>query len=95
MNWVNAMPRYRAATPSKVLPPMLNALKPGQQLLFIRPLTEGVANWKAPWTQRSGDARRNGARSSATTSSSVGGVAPHNYRGSCCIADSAILYKKV
>ncbi len=51
MNWVNAMARYRAATPSKVLPPMLNALKPGQQLLFIRPLTEGVANWEAPWTQ--------------------------------------------
>ena len=29
---------------------MLNKLKPGQQVLYIRPLTEGVIGWKAPWT---------------------------------------------
>jgi mannosyltransferase len=96
MNWVNAMARYRASTPSKVLPPMLNVLKPGQQLLFIRPLTEGVANWEAPWTQMV-------RRRSAQWLQIIGddkqlveeAVAPHNYRGSCCIADAAILYKKV
>jgi len=24
-----------------------------------------------------------------------GAVAPHNYRGSCCVSDSAIVYTKV
>ena len=50
VNWINAMPRYRAAQPAKVLTPMLNKLKHGQQVLYIRPLTEGVIGWKAPWT---------------------------------------------
>ena len=30
--------------------PLINSLKPGQQLLFIRPMTEGAQNWQAPWT---------------------------------------------
>lgn len=96
MNWVNAMATYRAATPAKVLTPMLNALKPGQQLLFIRPLTEGVSNWEAPWTQL---VRRRSAEWLAIIGNDKQFVeeatAPHNYRGSCCIADAAILYKKV
>jgi mannosyltransferase len=96
MNWVDAMKRYEAATPSKVLPPMLNALKPGQQVLFIRPLTEGVANWNAPWTK---EIRRRSAQWGAIIAADKQlvqeAVAPANYRGSCCIADSAVLYKKV
>jgi mannosyltransferase len=95
VNWINALSRYRAATPSKVLPPMLNALKPGQQVLYIRPLTEGVIGWKAPWTAQI-----------RTASARWGEIlqddkhlkrelwAPHNYRGACCVADSAILYIK-
>ncbi len=50
VNWINAMPRFRAAQPTKVLTPMLKNLKAGQQVLYIRPLTEGVIGWKAPWT---------------------------------------------
>jgi hypothetical protein len=95
VDWINAMPRYRAAHPAKVLPPLLNKLKSGQQVLFIRPLTEGVAGWKAPWT-----------REIRTRSAQWGKIlgddkqlkmeawAPHNYLGACCVADSAILYIK-
>jgi hypothetical protein len=95
VNWINALPRYRAAQPAKVLTPMLTELKPGQQVLYIRPLTEGVQGWKAPWTSEI-----------RTRSAQWGEIlqndrqfkreawAPHNYRGACCVADSAILYVK-
>jgi mannosyltransferase len=99
MNWVNAEARYQAAAPAKVLPPLLNSLKPGQQVLFIRPLTEGVENWEAPWTSL---IRRRSAQWGAIIQADVNSGllqkeawAPHHYRGSCCIADAAVLYKKV
>jgi len=96
MDWINALQRYRAAVPAKVLPPMLAALKPGQQVLFIRPLTEGASNWEAPWTLL---VRRRSAQWGAIISADKQLVpeawAPHNYRGACCVADSAVLYKKV
>jgi mannosyltransferase len=96
MNWVNALTRYKNAIPSKVLPPILNALRPGQQLLFIRPLTEGAQNWQAPWTVL---IRRRSAQWGAIIAADKSLVreawAPHNYRGACCVADSAVLYKKV
>ncbi|HEX3801822.1 MAG TPA: glycosyltransferase family 39 protein [Solirubrobacteraceae bacterium] len=95
MNWVNAMKRYRAADPSKVVPKLLNSVKPGQQVLFIRPLTEGVANWEAPWTSL---VRRRTAEwfqiIDKDKQFKEEAWAPHNYRGACCIADSAVLYVK-
>lgn len=96
MNWINAMPRYAAENVTKVLRPELNALKPGQQLLWIRPLTEGESNWEAPWTVM---VRRRSAQYGAIIAADKQLVAeawaPHNYRGSCCIANSAVLYRKV
>ncbi len=96
MNWINAMSRYRASNPWKVVPRLLNAMKPGQQLLFIRPLTEGEANWDAPWTVM---VRRRSAQWGLIINQDPQlkqiAVAPENYRGACCIADAAILYKKV
>ncbi len=95
MNWINAMARYRAADPWKVLPAELQALKPGQQVLYIRPLTEGVAGWKAPWTA---EIRTRSAQWGEILwkdkQFKMEAVAPHNYRGACCVADSAILYVK-
>jgi mannosyltransferase len=95
VDWINAMARYRAAIPSKVLPPMLNDLKKGQQVLFIRPLTEGETGWDAPWTS---EIRTRSAQWGKILSDdkqlSVEAWAPHNYLGSCCVADSAILYVK-
>lgn len=96
MNWVNAQARYEASVPDKVLPALLNSLKSGQQILFIRPLTEGISNWEAPWTSL---IRRRSAQWGAILAADKQlkpeAWAPHNYRGSCCIADAAVLYKKV
>ena len=95
-NWVNALPRYKAENVTATVDGMLNALKPGQQLLFIRPMTEGALNWKAPWTF---EIRKRSAQYGAIIAADKQLVqvatAPHYYRGACCIADSAVLYKKV
>ncbi len=96
VNWVDAMKRYRAAKPSQVVPKLLSSLKDGQQLLVIRPLTEGTAGWVAPWTK---EIRRRSAQWLQIIGKDkqlvIEATAPENYRGACCIADAAILYKKV
>lgn len=95
-NWVNAMKRYRAENVTSTVDSMLSSLKPGQQLLYIRPMTEGALNWKAPWTAeiRTRSAQY-GAIIQADKQLVQVATAPHYYRGACCIADSAVLYKKV
>ncbi len=96
MNWVHALRRLKAATVATTLAPLVASLKPGQQVLFVRPMTEGAQSWQAPWTEY---VRRRSAQWSAALAAdrSLKPVswAPHNYRGSCCVADSAILYQKV
>lgn len=73
-------------------------MRPGQQLLFIRPLTEGAQNWKAPWTYaiRLRSAQWGGALSAevANGTLAVRATAPDVYREACCVADSAVLYRK-
>ena len=78
---------------------MVASLRRGQQVLFVRPLTEGAQNWKASWTVL---VRRRSAQFGAILQNDVDNgtlkvvaVAPHNYRGACCVADSAVLYQKV
>jgi uncharacterized membrane protein len=96
MDWVDALTRLQQAQASHTLIPLLASLRVGQQVLFMRPLTEGVKNWKAPWTQL---VRRRsaqwGAILLADRSFRAVWVAPHNYRGACCVGDSAVLYQKV
>jgi MFS family permease len=96
MDWIDALKRLQHANPQATLGPLLASLKPGQQILYVRPLTEGVSNWKAPWTQL---VRRRaaqwGAILAADHSLRAVAVAPHNYRGACCVANSAVLYQKV
>ena len=96
MDWVNALDRLKAANPRATLAPLLASLKPGQQILYVRPLTEGADNWQAPWTQL---VRRRAAQWGALLAGDRSlrevAVAPHNYRGACCVADSAVLYQKV
>jgi mannosyltransferase len=98
MNWVNALQRLKDTNPQATLDPLVASLKPGQQLLYVRPLTEGAQNWQAPWTQL---VRRRSAQWGQILQNDVNsGIlkpeawAPHNYRGSCCVADSAVLYQK-
>jgi MFS family permease len=96
MDWVDALPRLEKAAPSATLAPLLASLRPGQQLLYVRPLTEGAQNWEAPWTRL---VRRRsaqwGALLAADRSLKPVAVSPLTYRGACCVADSAVLYKKV
>jgi hypothetical protein len=99
MNWVYALKRLRAAQPAAVLDPLVASLRPGQQLLFVRPLTEGAQNWKSNWTAL---VRRRSAQLGQILQNDVDrGMlrqvvwAPHNYRGASILADSAVLYQKV
>jgi len=99
MNWVKALHRLTNTNPRATLTPLVNALKPGQHLLFVRPLTEGAQNWEAPWTRM---VRRRSAQWGQLLQDDVTrGVlrpvnsAPHYYRGACCVGNSAVLYQKV
>jgi hypothetical protein len=96
MNWVDALTRLQDANPNTTLNRLIATLRPNQQVLFLRPLTEGAQNWQAPWTQL---VRRRSAQWGALLASDPSlkpvAWAPHNYRGSCCVADSALLYRKL
>lgn len=98
MNWVNAYTRLKDTDPRATLNALVGSLQPGQRLLYTRPLTEGAMQWNAPWSTL---VRRRAAQWGALISTDphlrpiAGAVAPHNYRGSCCVADSAVIYAKV
>jgi mannosyltransferase len=96
MNWVDALTRLQNANPNTTLNGLIATLRPNQQVLFVRPLTEGAQNWQAPWTKL---VRRRSAQWGALFASNSNlkpvAWAPHNYRGSCCVADSALLYRKL
>jgi mannosyltransferase len=98
MNWVNALSRLKHANPAATLDPLVASLRRGQQLLYVRPLTEGAKNWEAPWTQL---IRRRAAQWGAILwADSKSGVlkaeqwAPHDYTAAPDIANSAVLYVK-
>jgi mannosyltransferase len=98
MNWVDAKTRLEHADPRATLDPLVASLTPGQQLLYVRPLTEGAQNWNAPWTQL---VRRRSAQWGALLEADVSAgvlrpvaVAPHSYGGACCVSDTAVLYEK-
>jgi mannosyltransferase len=95
MNWVDALKRLQDANPNTTLNRLIATLRPNQQVLFVRPLTEGAQNWQAPWTRL---VRRRSAQWGALLASNPSlkpvAWAPHTYRGSCCVANSALLYRK-
>ena len=96
MDWVNALSRYRAANPNKIVPKLLSTVKVGQEILYIRSLTEGEINWKAPWTTEIQDRSAQWGRILQDDKQLVPvASAPAYYPGSCCVANSAVLYKKV
>ncbi len=51
MDWIDALDRLRAARVEQQLLPLVAALRPGQHLLLIRPVTPFNDNWNAPWTR--------------------------------------------
>jgi mannosyltransferase len=99
MNWVNVLDAIKRTNPVTTADRLVAQLRPGQQLLFVRPLTEGAQNWKAPWTVW---VRRRSAQWGAVFARDVSdgvlrqvATAPINYPGACCVADSAVLFKKL
>jgi mannosyltransferase len=99
MDWVHALKRLQNAPPAATLNPLIASLKPGQQLLYVRPLTEGANNWKAPWTSL---VRLRAAQWGQILQNDVNAgvlkpvaVAPDNYRQPSILAYSAVLYQKL
>ena len=99
MNWVDALTRLQNTAPAPTLDPLVASLRPGQHLLYVRPLTEGITNWKASWTYL---VRLRAAQWGQILQDDVNrgmlkmvAVAPHNYRGASILAYSAVLYQKV
>ena len=94
MDWVDALTRLQHANPQTTLAPLLASLKPGQHLLYVRPITSTVADWNAPWTQL---VRRRSAQWDAILWADPRlqaiAWAPHYYHAACCVADSAVLYQ--
>jgi mannosyltransferase len=98
MDWDNAEARLRQAAPAATLGSLVASLRPGQQLLFVRPLTEGARNWKSSWASLV-ELRAAQWGQLLTGDVSRGiltpvGTAPVSYPGDCCVADSAVLYRK-
>lgn len=98
MNWDDAFSRLQAANPRATLAPLVASLRRGQRLLYIRPLTEGVRNWNSPWASL---VQLRAAQWGQLLTEDVArgvlipvGTAPDNYPGSCCVANSAVLYRK-
>jgi mannosyltransferase len=99
MNWVDALDALKRTNPQQTAARLVSQMRPGQQLLFVRPLTEGAQNWEAPWTLW---VRRRSAQWGAVFARDVAdGVlrqvvtAPINYPGACCVGNSAVLFKKL
>ncbi len=94
-DWADALDGLEASQPARVLPPLLARLRPGQKVLFVRPLTEGVENWRAPWTRL---VRRRSAQWGAILAGDPTlrqvQVAPQFYRGASTVGNSAVLYEK-
>lgn len=98
MNWVNAYSRLLGSDPRQTLRSLIGSLRPGQRLLYARPLTEGALAWNQAWA---GLVRRRAAQIGTLLAADPqlraipGALAPHNYRSACCTADSAIVYTRL
>ncbi len=99
MNWVNVLDAIKRTSPQRTATGLVSQLRPGQQLLFVRPLTEGAQNWKAPWTvwvrRRSAQWGAVFARDVADGTLRQVATAPINYPDACCVANSAVLFQKL
>ncbi len=97
VNWDDALGRLQRADPAAVVARAVSLLRPGQQLLYIRPLTEEVSSWTERWSAL---VRRRAAQlgEALATDPQVAWAgrmfAPHNYRDSIYLPSSALLFVK-
>jgi mannosyltransferase len=96
MNWDDALGRLRRANPSRLVAQVTAELRPGQRLLYIRPLTEGLANWSESWAVlvRRRAAQIGEALATDPKLSRMGAFAPHYYKGSIYLPSSALMFVK-
>ncbi|MDQ2897252.1 MAG: hypothetical protein M3Y09_16685, partial [Actinomycetota bacterium] len=98
MNWSDAYTRLADAAPAATENAVVARLGPGRRLLYVRPLTEGAEGWAPNW---SGLVRRRAAQWGQLLAADPrlrllpGARAPRYYRGSCCVADSALIYTRI
>jgi mannosyltransferase len=97
-NWVDALANIKSTQPTAAVDRIVYSMHPGQQLLYVRPLTVGAGNWVAPWTLW---IRRRSAQWGAVLQQDVArgilvpeAYAPHVYRDVSTISDSAVLYRR-
>jgi mannosyltransferase len=97
-DWVNALANIKSTQPTAAVDRIVGSMRPGQQLLFVRPLTVGANNWTAPWTLW---VRRRSAQWGAVLQQDVArgilvpeAYAPLVYHDVATIADSAVLYRR-
>jgi hypothetical protein len=95
MNWADALDHLKRSSPAQALQPLLASLRPGQHVVLVRPITDGVYNWTAPWTLL---VRRRAAQWSQllATDKSLKHTAnaPPFYRAAATVGNSAVLYTK-
>jgi mannosyltransferase len=98
MNWVSAYSRLLDSNPRQTLARLVASLRPGQRLLYTRPLTEGVKSWTQQWAVL---VRRRAAQWGELLATDpqlrgvAGAIAPHDYRSAWGVGDSAIVYTKL
>ena len=95
-NWDDALGRLQRTDPRRVAARVVSSLRPGQHLLVVRPLTDGVSRWSEPWASL---VRRRAAQVSAAISANpqmslTGTYAPHYYSNSIYLPSSALIYVK-
>jgi 4-amino-4-deoxy-L-arabinose transferase-like glycosyltransferase len=98
MDWDNAQTLLQRSNAQRGVARLVASMHPGQRLLLLRPLSEGVTNWSQAWSKlvRLRAAQWAGAVVSDPELRELPGViAPHNYyRGACCIASFALVFVK-
>jgi hypothetical protein len=93
LDWRDAVGRYERGDPRRDVATLVASLRPGQHVVFVRPFTEGVENWRPPWTAL---VRRRSAQWGAALAEDRRlrrvAVAPKFYKGADTVGNSAVLY---
>jgi hypothetical protein len=95
MDWRDSVARMKATPPGPSVERLVARLRPGQHVLLVRPLTDGVSNWTEPWTQL---VRRRSAQWGEILATDRHlkrvAVAPRYFKFATTVGNSAVLYEK-
>jgi mannosyltransferase len=95
MDWRDGVARMTKTNPGRAVASLVASLRPGQHVILVRPLTEGVSNWTEPWTEL---VRRRSAQWGEALASDPRlrriAVSPRFYKFATAVGNSAVLYQK-